>query len=66
MAVKVRPGETLDSALRRFKKEVIKAGIIQDLRKHEYYVSPSQKKRLKTEAARKRIMKKNAKAVKQY
>lgn len=58
MATYVRKDESLDSALRRFKKEVTKAGILQDLRKHEYYVAPSQKRRLKSEAARKRIKKK--------
>lgn len=56
--VKVRPGESFDSLLRRFKKETVKSGIIQDLRKHEYYVSPSQKRRLKSEQARKRMNKK--------
>ena len=57
MATYVKKDEALDSALRRFKKEVIKAGILIDLRKHEYYVSPSQKRRLKSEAARKRVKK---------
>lgn len=60
MAVKARPGETLDSLLRRFKKEVVKNGILQDLKKHEYYVAPSEKRRIKSEQARKRA-KKNSK-----
>jgi small subunit ribosomal protein S21 len=58
--VKARPGETLDSMLRRFKKDVAKAGVLQDLKKHEYYVAPSEKRRLKSEQARKRA-KKNSK-----
>lgn len=58
MATYVRKDESIDSALRRFKKEVVKSGVLQDLRKHEYYVAPSQKRRLKSEAARKRIKKK--------
>ena len=54
MAIKARPGENLDSMLRRFKKEVVKGGIIQDVRKHEYYISPSEKRRLKAAAAQKK------------
>ena len=66
MAVKLKPGETLDSALRRFKKEMVKAGTLQELRKREYYVSPAQKRRLKKDAAKKRAMKKNSQTVKNY
>lgn len=58
MATYVKKDEALDSALRRFKREVLKAGILNDLRKHEYYVSPSQKRRLKSEAARKKLKRK--------
>lgn len=64
--VKARPGENLDSLLRRFKKETIKSGVLQDLRKHEYYIAPSEKKRLKKAAAQKRAAKKQAKFVKNY
>ena len=59
MAIKARPGENLDSMLRRFKKEVVKGGILQDLRKHEYYVAPSEKRRIKSAQARKRAKKNN-------
>lgn len=58
MAIKARPGETLDSMLRRFKKEVLKSEILKDLRKHEYYVAPSEKRRLKSAEAQKRLRKK--------
>ena len=61
MAIKARPGETLDSMLRRFKREVLKSEILKDLRKKEYYVSPSQKRRLKSAEAQKRAKKKEAK-----
>lgn len=60
MAIILRKEETLDSALRRFKKEMIKSGTLVELRKREYYVAPSQKRRLKESAARKRA-KKNSK-----
>ena len=61
MAIKRRPDETVDSMLRRFKREVLKAEILKDLRKHEYYVSPSEKRRLKSAEAQKRERKKQAK-----
>ena len=51
MAIIVKKGESLDSALRRFKKEVVKNGTLQELRKREYYVARSAKRRLKHEAA---------------
>ena len=61
MAIKRRPEESVDSMLRRFKKEVLKAEIIKDLRKHEYYIAPSEKRRMKSNEARKRAMKKQSK-----
>ncbi len=47
----VKENETLDSALRRFKRSCAKAGIQQEIRKREHYEKPSKKK---SEAARKR------------
>lgn len=64
--VKLRPNETIDSLIRRFKKETIKSGIIQDVRKHEYYIAPGEKKRMKKAAAQKRAAKKKAKSTKNY
>ena len=61
MAIKVRPGESLESALRRFKKELLKSDVMKDLRKHEYYVPPSEKRRRKDAEALKRLKKKGAK-----
>ena len=49
----VKENESLDNALKRFKRDCAKAGIQQDLRKKEYYQSPSVKRRKKSEAARK-------------
>ena len=57
MATYVKQGESIDSALVRFKRDVEKSGKLQDLRKHEYYVAPSEKRRIKSENARKRIKK---------
>ena len=61
MAIKRRPEETIDSMLRRFKKEVLKSEVLKDLRKHEFYVAPSEKRRLKSAEAQKRARKKMAK-----
>lgn len=55
--VKLRPNETFESLLRRFKKYVVKNNIIQDYRKHEYFMKPSVRRKLKSEIARKRARK---------
>ena len=52
--VKLKENETLDSALRRFKRNCAKAGIMGEVRKREHYVKPSVKRKKKSEAARKR------------
>ena len=52
--VVIKDNETLDSALRRFKRNCAKAGIMQELRKREHYEKPSVKRKKKSEAARKR------------
>lgn len=51
--VHIKENETLDNALKRFKRSCAKAGVLSDLRKKEYYQSPSVKRRKKSEAARK-------------
>lgn len=51
--VHVKENESLDSALKRFKRSCAKSGVMSDLRKKEYYQSPSVKRRKKSEAARK-------------
>ncbi|HHW67285.1 MULTISPECIES: 30S ribosomal protein S21 [Defluviitalea] len=50
----VRENESLDSALRRFKRNCAKAGIMQEIRKREHYEKPSVKRKKKSEAARKK------------
>jgi len=51
--VHVKEGESLDSALKRFKRSCAKAGVLAEVRKRECYESPSVKRRKKSEAARK-------------
>ena len=50
----VQDGESLESALRRFKRKVQQEDIIKDVKKHSYYLKPGEKKRLKQALARKR------------
>jgi small subunit ribosomal protein S21 len=52
--VKVGKNETLDSALRRFKRQIQRAGVLAEARRRERYEKPSVKKKKKSEAARKR------------
>ncbi|MBQ9370006.1 MAG: 30S ribosomal protein S21 [Clostridia bacterium] len=52
--IKVRETESLDSAIRRFKRQCTKDGIIGDIKKREAYEKPSVKRKKKAEAARKR------------
>ena len=51
--VRVKENESLDSALKRFKRNCAKAGVLAEVRKREHYESPSVKRRKKSEAARK-------------
>ena len=52
--IKVGKNETLDSALRRFKRATQKAGILSEVRKREHYEKHSVARKKKSEAARKR------------
>ena len=54
MEVRVAPGESIESALRRFKKATQKAGILAEAPKHEHYEKPSVRRKKKSAAARKR------------
>ena len=55
--IKVQKGESLDRALRRFKRSCQKAGVLSEVRKREHYEKPSVRRKLKSEAARKRKFK---------
>lgn len=52
--VHVQQGESLDSALRRFKRKVQQEDIIKEVKRHSFYLKPGEKKRLKQALARKR------------
>lgn len=52
--VKVHENESLDHALRRFKRQCAKSGILSEVRKREHYESPSVRRKKKAEANRKK------------
>ena len=56
--VKLGDNETMESALRRFKRKVQTEDIIREVKRHAFYVPPGEKARLKSALARKRNRKK--------
>jgi small subunit ribosomal protein S21 len=61
--VVIQDGETLESALRRFKRKVQQEDIIKDIKRHSYYMKPGEKRRTKEALARKRSRKKRGKDI---
>lgn len=55
--IRLKDNESLDNALRRFKRSCSKDGVLSELRKREHYEKPSVKRKKKSEAARKRKFK---------
>ena len=60
--VKIRDNESFEAAFRRFKKSCEKSGILSEIKKREHYEKPSIRKKKKSIAARKRLMKKMRKS----
>ena len=58
--IQLHDGESLESALKRFKRKVLQEGIIKDIKSHAYYLKPGQKKRLKSALAQKLNRKKRS------
>ena len=56
--VRLQEGETLENALRRFKRKVMTEDIIKEVKRHAFYLKPGQKRRVKSALARKRNWKK--------
>ena len=61
--VHVQDGETLESALRRFKRKVQQEDIIKEIKRHSYYLKPGEKKRVKQALARKRNRKRRPREI---
>ncbi|HMG36233.1 MAG TPA: 30S ribosomal protein S21 [Blastocatellia bacterium] len=55
--VQVHDNEPIESAIRRFKRQVAREGIITDTKKHAFYLKPGERKRLKSQVARRRARK---------
>ena len=55
--IRVKENESLDSALRRFKRQCARSGVIAEVKKREHYEKPSVKRKKKSEAAGKRKFK---------
>lgn len=56
--VTINDGESIESALRRFKRKVQQEDIIKDIKKHAFYLKPGERKRIKSALARKRTRRK--------
>jgi small subunit ribosomal protein S21 len=56
--VRIQEGESLENALRRFKRKVQQEDIIKEVKRHSFYLKPGEKKRAKEALARKRSRKK--------
>lgn len=61
--VRVQEGESIESALRRFKRKVQQEDIIKDIKKHSFYLKPGDRRRAKQALARKRTRKKQRREV---
>jgi small subunit ribosomal protein S21 len=56
--VRIQDGESIENALRRFKRRVQQEDIIKEVKKHSFYLKPGERKRIKQVLARKRSRKK--------
>ncbi len=56
--VRIQDGESIENALRRFKRRVQQEDIIKEVKRHSFYLKPGEKKRIKQALARKRSRKK--------
>ena len=59
----IQDGETLEGALRRFKRKVQQEDIIKEIKRHSYYLKPGEKRRVKAALARKRSRKRRPRDV---
>ncbi len=55
--IKLREGEAVDEALRRFKRECERNGLLRELKRRQHYAPPSVRRRLKAAEARRRLSK---------
>jgi small subunit ribosomal protein S21 len=55
--ITLEDGDRVDWALKAFKRKVMKAGLLRELRRRRHYVKPSEARQLKSEAAQRRARK---------
>jgi small subunit ribosomal protein S21 len=58
-AIRIFDGESIDSALRRFKRQVQQEGIFKDVKQHSFFLKPGERRRLKSKLAQKLKRKRN-------
>ena len=63
MHVIARDGESIDELLARFKRGMVRSGILKDLKKHRFFVGPSEERRIKARTAARKLKRRRAKAV---
>jgi small subunit ribosomal protein S21 len=61
--IRVKDGESFESALRRFKKKCEKAGILADLRRHQHFEKPSERRKRKMNAAKRKNIARRAQEI---
>lgn len=61
--IRIKENESFENALKRFKKQCEKTGILSEVRKREHFEKPSLKRKRKALAAKKRVMKRMRKMV---
>ena len=59
--VRLQEGESIENALRRFKRKVQQEDVIKEVKRHSFYLTPGEKRRVKEALARKRSRKKQRK-----
>ena len=61
--IRIQEGESIENALRRFKRKVQQEDVIKDIKKHSFYLKPGDKRRAKEALARKRSRKRSRREV---
>lgn len=55
--IKVRDDESIEEALRRFKHDCERNGILKEIKRREHYVTPAMKRKIKSQEARRKVRK---------
>jgi len=62
MQVIARDGEPIEELLSRFKRGMVRSGILRDLKKHRYFVGPGEQRRMKAKEAERKLKRRRQKA----